>query len=478
MSEPKVVGRYRIYEEIAAGGMATVSLGRMIGAAGFARTVAIKQLHAFFAKDEEFVSMFVDEARLAARISHPNVVATLDVVQEPDGLYLVMDYVHGDTLSKLLRTASKTGMPLPPRVTAGIVIGALHGLHAAHEAQDEAGGHLGIVHRDVSPQNILVGADGVARVLDFGIAKAVGRSHATRGGQVKGKVAYMAPEQLRGGAVARQADVYAASVVLWEALVGKRLFRGDTHSEIVGEVLAGRIPLPSSVNPALDAFDAVVMRGLSASPAERFETARQMAVALERAAGSAPQYEISELVETLLGEALAKRAAQVKRVESAPTPSAPDRGEEPTTPDARVPAHDGSGETTGTSFANRATHEREASSVERSAARRRGRWRAAILVALVAAPTLAAATYWLPRGATTPGTAPERAKPEDSSTGAAAVPPSSAAPPPSLTVPSSPPASASTPPRQQPPRAPPRPGCAQPFLIDSRGVKHPRPECL
>src|SRR5450432_1730565 len=156
---PITVGRYAIHEELASGGMASVHFGRLLGPVGFARTVAIKRLHPQFAKDPEFVSMFLDEARLAARVQHPNVVATIDVVATDGELFLIMDYVRGESLSKLLRTLRKQGARMPPRIAASICCGFLHGLHAAHEAKDERGSRIDLVHRDVSPQNVLVGAD-------------------------------------------------------------------------------------------------------------------------------------------------------------------------------------------------------------------------------------------------------------------------------------------------------------------------------
>src|SRR5271154_2384991 len=205
------IGRYLLFGEIASGGMATVHFGRLSGPAGFSRTVAIKRLHPNLAKDPEFVAMFLDEARLAARIRHPNVIPTLDVVATEGEIFLVMDYVQGESLSRLIRAAVARGERIPPDMVAALMVGVLHGLHAAHEAKSDHGEPLGIVHRDVSPHNILVGTDGAARVLDFGVAKAIGRSQNTREGQIKGKLAYMAPEQVRGS-VSRRTDVYAASV--------------------------------------------------------------------------------------------------------------------------------------------------------------------------------------------------------------------------------------------------------------------------
>ena len=173
---------YAMYGAIAAGGMATVHLGRLLGPSGFARRVAIKRLHPQFAADEEIASMFAEEARLSARIAHANVVAMLDVVSADKELLLVMDYVHGETLSRLLSHARKDGVPVPVPIVVTVLADVLHGLHAAHEATGEDGAPLRLVHRDVSPQNILVGTDGVARVVDFGIAKAVGQraDHARR----------------------------------------------------------------------------------------------------------------------------------------------------------------------------------------------------------------------------------------------------------------------------------------------------------
>src|SRR5262245_8540847 len=255
---PEVFGRYALYEEIASGGMATVHFGRLLGPAGFARTVAIKRLHRQHAKDAAFVTMFLDEARLAARIHHPNVVSTLDVVSGGGELLVVMDYVHGESLSRLMRDR-----PVPPPLAAAIMNGALHGLHAAHEAKNERGEPLSIVHRDVSPQNIIVGADGLARVLDFGIAKAVDRLASTRDEVLKGKLSYMAPEQLLGNPATRQSDVYAASVVLWEALTGQRLFEGE-QGEIISGVMNDRVPPPSErVAEVPAALDDIVRRGMS-----------------------------------------------------------------------------------------------------------------------------------------------------------------------------------------------------------------------
>ena len=193
--------------------MASVHLGLLLGAVGFSRTVAIKRLHRQYAQDPDFVAMFLDEARLVARIRHPNVVPTLDVTVTDGELFLVMEYIPGESLTRLIREGTSRSDRMQPNVAATIIAGVLHGLHAAHEARGERNEPLGIVHRDVSPQNVLVGTDGAPRVLDFGVAKAAGRLQTTREGQLKGKLAYMAPEQFEGIAT-RASDVYSASVVL------------------------------------------------------------------------------------------------------------------------------------------------------------------------------------------------------------------------------------------------------------------------
>jgi eukaryotic-like serine/threonine-protein kinase len=321
--QARVVGRYAVYGEIAAGGMATVHYGRLVGDVGFSRTVAIKRLHPQFAKDPEFVSMFLDEARLAARIQHPNVVTTLDIVPWEDELFLVMEYVHGEALSKLIRAARRRRELMPPRVAASIVAGTLHGLHAAHEAKSERGEPLNLVHRDVSPQNVLVGTDGSARVLDFGVAKAAMRSQSTRDGQMKGKVSYMAPEQLRGRGVDRRTDVFAAGVVLWEALTGRRLFDGQDPGEVLGKLLDEPIPMPTELEPAVPReFDQLLARALCRDPAGRYGSAREFAIAIERSVPIALNREVGEWVEDVGGDTLSLRAGQVAEIESISTVSA------------------------------------------------------------------------------------------------------------------------------------------------------------
>lgn len=311
------IGRYTLYGEIASGGMATVHIGRMAGAAGFAKLVAIKRMHPQFAKDEDFLAMFLDEARLATRIRHPNVVQILDVIADAGEVLIVMEYIHGDALSRINRVLRPRGERIPMRVAVAICAGALHGLHAAHEAKSERGEPLGIVHRDVSPQNILVGTDGVARVIDFGIAKAADQVHMTREGELKGKLVYMAPEQLMGEPVSRQTDIFAMTIVLWESLTGVRMFdTTDSTSPIAARARQHTIEPPSSVVPDLSPeVDAIVMKGLALSPKDRWESARAMAVALEEAFSPATPAQVGAWVEQVAQKSLLERQQRIDEIE-------------------------------------------------------------------------------------------------------------------------------------------------------------------
>ena len=311
------IGRYTLLGELASGGMATVHLGRLQGDAGFQREVAIKRLQPRYAADPDFTAMLLDEARLVERIRHPHVVQVLDVVADASGLYVVMELVRGESLSGLIRLAHQRQTSVPQRVAIAMVIDALHGLHAAHVAQTEHGVPLGIVHRDVSPHNLMVGADGITRVLDFGVAKALGRSSATEEGQIKGKLAYMPPEQVLARPVDARTDVYAATIVLWELLAGRRLFRADSQIELLR--LAAKGVAPESLE--LEGLDvrlmAVLRRGLEPNPERRFQSAQEMASELESLGLEGTRDEVGAFVRALAGERLAA-ISQIVNVEPLP----------------------------------------------------------------------------------------------------------------------------------------------------------------
>ncbi len=305
--------------------MATVHLGRMQGPGGFGKTVAIKRLHAQFAKDAEFAKMFLDEARVTSGLSHPNAVMTLDVLDEPDGLYLVMEYVHGVSLAQIDRSLPKSEK-IPIRIACAIVAAFLEGLQAAHDATDDAGQPLGIVHRDVSPQNVLVSFAGVPKIADFGIAKAAGRMHSTGDGSAKGKLSYMAPEQVLSQPVTPRTDVFAAGIVLWECLTRKRLVEGGSAAERLRALLELQVVAPSVHAPEVTPeLDAIVLRALEKDPANRFESAKEMESALQRALDLARPGEIADWTRKALPEIVAERdraLTQLQRMVAPWTPTA------------------------------------------------------------------------------------------------------------------------------------------------------------
>lgn len=313
------VGRYGLFEQFAAGGMATVHFGRLDGAGGFSRVVAIKRLLPHLLENHEFTEMLLKEARLAARVRHPNVAATLDVVATKGDVLLVLDYVHGEALSTLCRAQAKQKkeqIPLP--IATSIALDMLQGLAAIHDATDEKGRSLSLVHRDVSPPNVLVGADGVARVLDFGIATALDHIEETAPERRKGKRGYMSPEQLRGERLTQGSDVFSAGIVIWELLALRRLFPADQEKEPGEAVLRGDYPRPSQFRPDLpQALDDLVMRALHRDAPARFASMREFAETFEAAAPArANARRISEWVMDLARDALAERTRMVARVEN------------------------------------------------------------------------------------------------------------------------------------------------------------------
>ncbi|MDQ3298343.1 MAG: serine/threonine protein kinase, partial [Myxococcota bacterium] len=287
------VGRYVLHRQIARGGMATIHIARLMGDEGFSRIVAAKRLLPEFAEDAEFVAMFLDEARIASKVHHRNVVPVLDVVTTDDEVMLVQEYVHGAPLHYLLNKARHASLRVPISIAVSIASHVLAGLHAAHELVDELGVPLEVVHRDVSPQNVMISTDGTARLLDFGIAKATMAAHVTREGTYKGKLAYSAPEQLHGRAT-RQSDLYSLAVLLWELLVGHRMHGAQSEAQLVATIMNGALPtitetlgaehewdaIDDSEWSQLGAIDRVVRKGLAVDVNDRWKTALEMEAAL------------------------------------------------------------------------------------------------------------------------------------------------------------------------------------------------------
>jgi serine/threonine-protein kinase len=314
--------RYELIVKLASGGMATVYVGRVRGPLGFSRLVAIKRAHPHLLEDDAFVRMLVDEAKLASRIHHPHVVAVLDIERDkkskgPPDLRLVMEYVEGASLADLVHLADAAARPIPPAVALRIALDVCAGLQVAHELTDESGAPLGLVHRDVSPHNILVGVDGLSRISDFGIAKATSRPSPTTTGSLKGKLAYMAPEYVSGEAIDARADVFALGVVVWEALARQKLFRGSSDVETIQRVASAEVPPLSSVVPDVGAaLDEVVALALARAPENRFSSARAFGNALEAEARSAnllaSHAEVAALVRELAKEQLEARRELIR----------------------------------------------------------------------------------------------------------------------------------------------------------------------
>ena len=284
------LGRYEVLFRLAAGGMAEVFVARQRGEGGFERAVAIKRMLAHLADDDRFVAMFLDEARLAAYISSPNVVSTLDVDLDENGApFIVMDLVIGLTLAQILRAAGARQTHIPTEVAIEILSQAADGLHAAHDAITPTGLALQIVHRDVSPQNVLVGIDGRARISDFGVARALARITKTSTGEFKGKISYFSPEQAEGRELDRRSDIFSLGIVAWETFIGARLFKSDNPLTVLDSIRSMEIPLISDLRPDVPLRVAqVVAKALERDVNKRYADARAFGRDLQRAAEGLP----------------------------------------------------------------------------------------------------------------------------------------------------------------------------------------------
>jgi serine/threonine protein kinase len=301
------MGRYQIVERLAEGGMADVLLARTVGIEGFERHVVIKRIRADQARDIRYVTMFLDEARLAASLHHANIVQVNDIGQEDGDYFFAMEYVHGEDARHILKRSAEIERSVPLEHVLAIVIGAAAGLHHAHEQIRPDGNSLGIVHRDVSPANILIGYDGGVKVVDFGIAKAAHQHEETQSGLLKGKVAYMSPEQCNNERVDRRSDVFALGIVLHELVTVRPLFMRENDFLTMSAIVHDRVPPPSQIKPGVPAeLDAIVVKALARNPADRYQTADEMRRALElfaeRAGVRTSTTALSDYMKQLFGE--------------------------------------------------------------------------------------------------------------------------------------------------------------------------------
>lgn len=279
---PRRLGRYELIAEIGAGGMASVFLARTTGPGRFHKWVAVKQVHPHLARDRKFLAMFLDEARVAAAIQHPNVAQVFDLGDENDEYYLAMEYLEGEHLGAVASRMFGKKQRFPAPLAARIVAAAAAGLHHAHEARDENGEPLELVHRDVSPHNIFVTYGGDVKVMDFGVAKAAGRITTTETGGRKGKLAYMSPEQLLNEGLDRRTDVFALGIILWEITLARRLFRAENDAQTISRILNGQFKKPTELEPGYPLeLETIVLKALARDPENRYSTAQELQIDLE-----------------------------------------------------------------------------------------------------------------------------------------------------------------------------------------------------
>lgn len=308
----QILAGYEILNHVTSGGMASLYLARRRGAAGFSKLVAIKVVHPHLAKEGKFVRMFLDEARLAARIQHPSVVSVEELLEDSGTYLMVMEFVHGCSLFQLIRKLASQGRRLSVDLTAWIAAQVADGLHAAHELRDDSAELLNVVHRDVSPQNILLSFAGHVKVIDFGIAKSRAQSDATRAGVLRGKVGYMSPEQANGLKLDRRTDIYALGIVMWECLTSRRLFRAENEILQLDMVRAPKVLAPSEYAPVPEALEEAVMDALRTDPEQRIATSkafRDRILAARPQVGALHSSELAGLLETVMAEEIADSSA-------------------------------------------------------------------------------------------------------------------------------------------------------------------------
>ena len=314
---PIRIGRYVLYAALGAGSTSTVHFALEEGE-GYSRVVAAKRFVPNLASSAEFVAELTAEIQQTARVRHLNIVPVREIVTDVGECVVIMDYVPGETLANLLQAcAERTAPAPPPDVVCAIVRDMLQGLQAMHEARDAEGAPAGLIHGDASPKNVLVGTDGFSRMLDFGVAHALGDLSLMQRDRVRGKLAYTSPERLESGKVDARADLFAVAVTMWEALVARKLFMSDDPAKTIERVASAPIQKPSELVPGIPAaIDAIVMRGLARDPSRRFSSAKEMLAALKTAAKPATLADVEAWMKSLVGDALAERVRIAKELEA------------------------------------------------------------------------------------------------------------------------------------------------------------------
>lgn len=312
-----VLGRYELLLPIASGGMATVWVARAKGTRGFSKMVAVKTILPNLSDDPTFEQMFLDEATIASKIQHPNVAQIIDLGEQDETLYLAMEWVDGESLSTLSKFARKNGTDIPLRVGTKILAQACAGLHAAHELTDDDDRLIELVHRDVSPQNILVSSTGVVKIVDFGVAKALGRTGETTAGQLKGKVPFMSPEQAKGANVDRRTDVFALGIILYRVATGAHPFLDETDIKTMRNIITRPVMPPRVKNASCPVeLERIILKALQKDPDKRYQTAHDLELELENflssSGGAVATDDVATFVRSTLGDRDRKRKATIR----------------------------------------------------------------------------------------------------------------------------------------------------------------------
>lgn len=310
--------RYKVLEKVAAGGMAEVYRAESAGLEGFKKIVAIKRVLPHLSEKKQFIGMFLDEARVSAHLSHSNCVQVFDIGVGDNTYFIVMEYVDGADLKGVIEHRRKQNLPFPVEVACLICVRICEGLAYAHELVDSRGESLNIVHRDMSPPNVLITRHGEVKIVDFGLAKANSQLERSEPGIIKGKFSYLSPEAAKGAAVDARTDIFAVGIILWELLAGRRLFLGESDLETVRMVQAARVPSLREINPQVPPeLERVLMKALTEDPAARYQRARDFGAALNellfRLGQSVSSFDIAELVEPIRREREQKRRAQKRQ---------------------------------------------------------------------------------------------------------------------------------------------------------------------